>query len=152
MTAEEEGVCKVCGKKFTQPKIGRRKKFCTRACCDSFYGKKKRAMEKSGAIPKETRICSACGKPFMAYPSATATRCRPCALGMKPKKKKKTFTASLDNTPDGADPRDMWLDKDRAETAPAPAVCRIKRMPVPLPPMGKPRTEEGKDSKEGEDG
>lgn len=66
--------CLECGKTTTQPKTGRKRKFCSDACRREWWANHPDAMEKKKAAVYE-KTCVYCGKVFSVYGNKTRKYC-----------------------------------------------------------------------------
>jgi len=126
-------ICPQCGKEFWTGKSYRR--FCSKTCCDKYN---------HSLI--EIRKCDACGKEFEARRISQAKKCPICrkirpahnSTG-KARTRKCAFTANVDNRPDGACEKDMWMGDlghipvSRTQLTKAKARIRIPLEKLPKP-------------------
>lgn len=64
--AHQDSQCPNCGKSLTQPRTGRKRKFCSDACRRAWWSAHPATLQKGeGALYQMT--CACCGEPFLSY-------------------------------------------------------------------------------------
>ena len=74
------GHCPNCGKPLTQPRTGRKRKFCSDACRRSWWAAHPTTLQKSECALYQM-TCACCGKAFIAYGNQNRRFCsRACYI------------------------------------------------------------------------
>jgi hypothetical protein len=74
LPVQDGNVCPQCGGEIIQPRRGRRRRFCTDACCRSWWAAHPEAIRQSPEAQHHLQ-CVYCGKEFIVYGSASRRYC-----------------------------------------------------------------------------